>query len=221
MSNRTSITRSQARGFTLIEIVVVIALTSMIMVIIFQALGKVRTNEAKFDDQRQEEKEVYLLYNRLSNLFKNTSSFKVFNNREESLYFQGTGNDMIFFSRSPLISRWGGIYFIEIHYDGQRLLYREKPYREPEEGNFVTFEEIRNETFHTLLDNVEQAGFQYNILDSGVGDYVWREGLNSYEKDPLPRQIALDLVVAGKPYSLLFYKVIEDEPKEVPEYLFR
>jgi len=208
-------------GFTLIEIVIVIALTSIIMVMIFQALTKVRENETKFADQRQEEKEIYLLHNRLSNLFNNLSSFKVFNNREETVYFKGTVNDMIFFSRAPLISRWGGIYFIQLYFDGQRLLYREMPYRDPEEGGFVTFEEIRQETFHTLVNNVSQANFQYYILDDGVGGFAWLNSINTYEKDPLPLRVSLELIVEEKQYSLLFYKVIKDESQEIPEFLLK
>ena len=78
--------KNKSSGFTLIEIVIVIALTSIVMVTIFQALDRVRTNESRFDEQREGEKNLYLLYHRLDTLFKNTSSFKVFNNQENSVY---------------------------------------------------------------------------------------------------------------------------------------
>lgn len=198
-----------------------IALTSIVLVTIFQALGRVRENEARFDEQREGEKEVYLLYNRLSNLFKNTSSFKVFNNRDQSVYFQGSGNGVIFLSRAPLISPYGGVHFIEIGWGEQRILYREGIFREPEEGGFISFEELEQETFHTLLEDVEQAWFRYYLYDNGVGDFVWKEVVNSFEKDPLPLKISLDIVYDRKEYHFMFHKVITDENKEIPPHLLK
>ena len=208
-------------GFTLIEIVIVIVLTSILIVTIFQALGRVRKNESKFDEQREGEREVYLLYHRLENLFKNTSSYKVFNNREQAFYFLGSENKMIFLSRSPLLSPYGGIHFVDLYFRDGKILYREKMFREPEEGNFISFEELAGQRFYPLLEGVDGVRFQYYLYDEGIPGFTWRGVVNSFEKDPLPLMFSFDIMYDGKEYNFLFHKVITDENKEIPTHLLK
>ncbi len=208
-------------GFTLIEIMIVIVLTSILIVTIFQALARVRKNESKFDEQREGEREVYLLYLRLANLFKNTSSFKVFNNREQAFYFQGRENEVIFLSRCPLLSPYGGIHFVDLCFRGGKILYREKMFREPEEGNFISFEELESQRFYPLLEEVDRVRFQYYLYDTGISDFTWREVVNSFEKDPLPLKVSFDILYNGKEYNFIFHKVITDESKEIPPHLLK
>lgn len=208
-------------GFTLIEIVIVIVLTSIVIVTIFQALDRVRKNESKLDEHREGEREVYLLYHRLANLFKNVSSFKVFNNREEAFYFQGRENEMVFLARSPLLSPYGGIHFVDLCFRGGKILYREKMFREPEEGDFISFEELEDQRFYPLLEEVDRVRFQYYLYDTGIADFTWREVVNSFEKDPLPLKVSFDVVYNGKAYNFIFHKVITDENKEIPPHLLK
>jgi prepilin-type N-terminal cleavage/methylation domain-containing protein len=208
-------------GFTLIEIVIVIVLTSILIVTIFQALGRVRKNESKLDEQREGEREVYLLYHRLENFFKNTSSYKVFNNREQAFYFQGSENEMIFLSRSPLLSPYGGIHFVDLYFREGKILYREKMFREPEEGNFISFEELAGQRFYPLLEEVDRVRFQYYLYDEGIPGFTWRGVVNSFEKDPLPLMFSFDIVYDGKEYNFIFHKVITDESKEIPTHLLQ
>ncbi|MGD2090732.1 MAG: type II secretion system protein [Candidatus Aminicenantes bacterium] len=208
-------------GFTLIEIMIVIVLTSILIVAIFQALGRVRTNESKLDEQREGEREVYLVYLRLANLFKNISSFKVFNNREQAFYFHGHGNGITFLSRSPLLSPYGGIHFIDLYFREGNLLYREKMFREPEEGDFISFEELEGQHFYPLLEGVDRVRFQYYLYDEGMADFTWKEVVNSFEKDSLPLKISFDILYNGKAYHFIFHKVITDENKEIPPHLLK
>ena len=208
-------------GFTLIEIVIVIVLTSIVMVMIFQALGRVRANESKLDEQREGEKEVYLLYLRLANLFRNISSYKVFNNQEQAFYFQGHENGITFLSRCPLLSHYGGIHFIDLYFQEGNILYREKMFREPEEGDFISFEELADQYFYPLLDQVDMVRFQYYLYDAGIADFTWRGAVNSFEKDPLPIKVSLEIVYDGKAYNFIFHKVITDENREVPPHLLK
>lgn len=208
-------------GFTLIEIVIVIVLTSIIIVMIFQALGRVRANESKLDEQREGEKEVYLLYLRLANLFRNISSFKVFNNREQAFYFRGGESEMVFLARCPLISPYGGIHFVDLCFREGKILYREKMFREPEEGDFISFEELEGQYFYPLLEQVDRVRFQYYLYDAGISDFTWRGAVNSFEKDPLPLKVSLDIVYDGKVYNFIFHKVITDENREIPPHLLK
>ena len=94
-------------------------------------------------------------------------------------------------------------------------------FRTAEAGDFISFEELAAEPFYPLMENVKQAQFQYYLLDSGVGDYVWRDAVNSFEKDPLPLQVSLSLLVEGNRYDFLFQKVIRDENQEIPGHLLQ
>lgn len=208
-------------GFTLIEIMIVIVLTSILMVMIFQALNRVRKNESKLDEQREFEREVYLFYLRLANLFENISSFKVFNNREQAFYFQGLENGMTFLSRCPLISPYSGIHFIDLYFRSGKILYREKMFREPEEGDFISFEELGDQRFYPLLEGVDRVRFQYYLYDEGIADFTWRGAVNSFEKDPLPLKVSFDIVYNGKEYNFIFHKVITDENREIPPHLLK
>jgi len=208
-------------GFTLIEIVIVIVLTSVLVVTIFHALDRVRKNESKLDEQREGEREVYLLYLRLANLFKNASSFKVFNNREQAFYFQGHENGVTFLSRCPLLSPYGGIHFIDLYFREGSILYREKMFREPEEGDFISFEELEGQRFYPLLEGVDEVRFQYYLYDEGIADFTWRVAVNSFEKDPLPLKVSFDIAYDGKAYNFIFHKVITDENKEIPPHLLK
>lgn len=214
-------TKTKINGFTLLEILVVIALTSILMVTVFQALHRVRKNEAKFQRQRDDEKDVYLLFYRMSNLFKNTSSLEVFNNREFSVYFRGEGGGMTFLSRAPLISPYGGVYFIEMRFEKNKILYREKNFIGRGDADFVSFAELESEAFYTLLEDVEGARFQYYLWDKGADDFTWKGDMNSFEKDPLPMKVGLRMLYGGRVYDLLFPKAITDKNEEIPVDLLK
>jgi prepilin-type N-terminal cleavage/methylation domain-containing protein len=213
--------KTKINGFTLLEILMVITLTSILMVTVFQALNRVKRNEAKFDRQRDEEKEVYLLFNRLSSLFKNISSCEIFNNREFTVYFRGVGRGMVFLSRAPLISPYGGIHFIELRFEKKKLLYREKTFGGRGEADFVSFDELEGEAVYTLLGNVENLQFRYYVWDKDAGNFSWKREANSFEKDPLPLDVSLRMFYEGKDYDLLFPRVITDKNEEIPDDLFK
>ncbi|MCP5048976.1 MAG: prepilin-type N-terminal cleavage/methylation domain-containing protein [bacterium] len=208
-------------GFTLLEIVIVISLTAMLMVTVFEALEKVRNNEERVQRTKDDEKEAYLLYHRLSDLFRNASSFKVFNGREQTGYFRGYRNGVVFLSRAPLVSPYRGVHFVELQFDKGRLLYREKMFRQPELRKPTTFEELKDEPFYTLLEEVDRAVFQFYGWDQGAKEFLWRKAVNSFEKDQPPGELLLWMNYKGKVYNFTFPRVIIDEEKEVPVDLFR
>ena len=211
--------RFLVKGFTLVEIVLVIMITSILIVSIFQALDRVRQNEARLLAKRDDEKQLYILFNALANLFKNTSSFTVFNNREEIPFFLGTAKGVIFLSRAPLVFPYGGVHFIELQFEKNRLWYREKPFRDPEEKEFVSFDALKDQPFYPLLETVTAAKFQYYLWDRRSGQYAWKQNVNSFEKDELPLRVSLHLDFGGKLYELPFDKVINDKNEKIPPQL--
>ncbi len=209
----------QCFGFTLVEIVIVIALASFLLVTVFQALDRVKENEIRFDTERNEEKEIYLLFDRLSGLFKNMSSFAVFNNLEQTLYFHGTADGAIFLSRSPLMAPYPSVYLVEIRFREGKILYREKPFRQDSTAVSFSFDEMKEAPFYTLLEGPTGFRLDYYIWDEGAESYSWETGVDSFEKDPLPLQVSLRVVYKSKEYSMLFQKVITDKNEEIPPQL--
>ncbi|MDQ1354687.1 MAG: hypothetical protein QG657_4996 [Acidobacteriota bacterium] len=207
------------KGFTLVEIVLVIMITSILVVMIFQALDHIRQNEARLVAKRDNEKQLYILFNALANLFKNTSSFTVFNNREESPFFLGTTKGIIFLSRAPLVFPYGGMHFIELQFDKNRIWYREKPFRESEEREFVSFAELKDRPFYPLLENVTAAEFQYYLWDRRSRQFNWKKDVNSFEKDELPLRVSLRIDLGGKLYELPFDRIIKDKNEKIPPLL--
>ncbi|HLP60211.1 MAG TPA: hypothetical protein VK186_15335, partial [Candidatus Deferrimicrobium sp.] len=173
-------------------------------------------NEARLLGKRDDEKQLYILSNALANLFKNTSSFTVFNNREEVPFFLGTPHGVIFLTRAPLVFPYGGLHFIELQFEKNNIWYREKPFREPEEQNFVSFDELKDRPFYPLLEKVKAAQFQYYLWDRRSGEFAWKQDVNSFEKDELPLRVSLRIELGGKLYELPFDRVIKDKNEKIP-----
>lgn len=211
---------TQRRGFTLLEIVIVIAITAILTVALFEALDRVRRNEARFRQKQETEKEIYLLYNGLSAFFKNLSQYMVFNNREETPFFQGGKEGLIGLTQCPLIAPGHGLRFAELRFDkkNRRLLYREKDFREsrPEKGAFITFEELAKEPFYPLLEDVRALEFLYFSWDAGNRRYEWKERLDTFKRDSLPRQVLLRLDHGGRRCEMSFHRIIQDRNVVIP-----
>lgn len=208
-------------GFTLIELVIVIMLTAVLMVTMFEALDKVRDNEERVRQNKNEEKEAYLLFHRLSPLFKNMSSFKLFDGRGYSFYFRGTGNGAVFLSRSPLVSPFRTVHMVELRMDRGRLLYREKMLRGKDQGGRFNFMELSDVQFLPLVEEIEAARFRYLVWDTRAGDWVWKTQLNTFDKDTAPDEVRLQVNLKGKVYDYSFVRAIEDNPEETPGDIFQ
>jgi hypothetical protein len=144
------------------------------------------------------------------------SSFTVFNNREEIPFFRGTPYGVVFLSRAPLIFPYGGIHFIELVFDKNKIWYREKMFRVPEEQNFVSFDQLKDQPFYPLLENITTAEFQYYLWDRRSGQFSWKQEVNSFEKDGLPLRVSLRIAYAGKLYELPFDRIIQDKNEKIP-----
>lgn len=197
-------------------------MTAILMVTIFQALGKVKDKESRSQRRKDEQKDVYLLFHRLTDLFKNASSYQIFNGHMNSSYFLGSKEGAIFLSRAPLISPYRVLHFVELRFAQHRILYRERIFREKKQGLPMDFRELKRESFVTLLENVDRATFLYYAWDSSRLNFDWRKAVNSFEKNLPPEEMTLTLNYRGKVVQLVFPRVIIDEnSEEVPGELFQ
>lgn len=208
-------------GFTLIELVIVIMLTAVLMVTMFEALDKIHSNEARVRKTKNEEKEAYLLFHRLSPLFKNMSAFRLYNGQAYMFYFSGTGRGAVFLSRSPLVSQYRTVHIIELRLNKGRLLYREKMLRAKKKGEHYNFTELNDVPFLTLVEDIQAARFQYLVWDTRTGDWLWKSQLNTFDRDAAPDEVRMQVNLKGKVYDYTFVRAIEDNPEELPEGLFQ
>jgi prepilin-type N-terminal cleavage/methylation domain-containing protein len=209
------------RGFTLIEVVVVVALTAILMVTVFQALAKVKENEARSQRVKDNEKTAYLTFHRLSDLFKNISSRQFFNGREISPFFRGSGKHAVFLSRAPLVSPYGGIHMVELMFKSHTLFYREISVPGLRQGESIGFGLLKEVDFMPLFEEVQNLSMQYFSWDGGRRSYLWKKNIDTFKNDVIPQEIQLNMVYKGKLYEFNFPKLILDEDQEVPGDLFQ
>jgi prepilin-type N-terminal cleavage/methylation domain-containing protein len=213
--------KNNNRGFTLLEIVVVVALTAILMVTVFQALAKVKENEVRSQRVKDNEKAAYLFFNRLSDLFKNMSSSRFFNGRELEPFFWGNGKRAVFLSRAPLVSPYGGIHMVELMFQKHTLFYREIPFPGLQQGESVSFDHLKEEIFLPLLQEVQNLSMQYFTWDTGRRNFMWKKNIDTFKNDSLPGEVQLSMTYQGHLYVFNFPKIIMDENQEVPGDLFQ
>ena len=202
------------KGFTLIEIIVVIVLTSTLMVLVTTALSKVRLNEIKIEKKKNFESDMYVLHNSLSSLLKNVSSFIIFNNRNRTNYFLGKDNEITFLSKNPIIFPYQTNHFIKISFNKGKLLYREKKFRI--ENLNVSFDEFNEEETFTLFENIKKVEFSFFTWHKGLKKYVWKDYLNTFEGDLLPLKIKIILMIKEKEYKFKFNCLLRDKNEKIP-----
>ncbi len=207
------------KGFTLIEIVVVIVLTSILIVFITSTLSKIRLTEVKIEKKTSFDKELYLLYNSLSSLIKNVSSFFLFNNGIRTNYFLGKDNEITFLSKYPIIFPYRSKHFIKIFFRKGKLLYKEKKIQ----GKLlnVTFEELNEVETFTLIENITKVEFSYFTFNKVLKKYVWKNYLNTFEKDILPQKILIKLYHKEAEYKFTFNCILRDKNEKIPLQFYK
>lgn len=207
------------RGFTLIEIVLVITLTSIIIFMIFSSLRSIRLNELKIENLRMNEKNIYFFFNSMTKLFKNASSVTIFNNRNRSNYFLGEKHKVVFLSKNPLISPFHSLFFIDVKFDKNKIYYKEQKFNGEPKVN--SFDVLEDENPYILFDDVDNLEFKYFSRDYVEKRNIWKDNINSFEKDSLPLRVKMSLKYKKKEYEFIFNIIIKDQYEEIPKQLIK
>ncbi len=171
---------------------------------------------------REDEKEVYILFNALSGLVKNISSYEVYNEREDSAYFLGSETGAVFLTRSPLMSPHGGIHFAELRFAEGQLLYRELLFSVPEDDMAATtFGAMGDTPFITLMDEVDGMAMQYFHWDPRRRQYRWNREINTFDRDTIPLTVSLEINYRGRIYPMSFDIIIKDKNEIIPPQLLQ
>jgi len=209
------------RGFTLLELVIVVALTAILMVTVFGALDKVKNSEERVRQSKDYEKESYLLFHRLSGLFKNRSGFIIYTNGRAAEIFRGSGRGLVFLTRAPLLSYYRSLFLVELMFRDRRVYYRECPFRENDPSRPFSLRPLEQEPFLPLLEDVDKATFGYFGWNPHVKDFTSRDVVDCFAGDEGPDEVLMRMVYHDKTYDFSFPRGIIDETQEIPGDLFK
>jgi prepilin-type N-terminal cleavage/methylation domain-containing protein len=213
--------KNKQAGYTLLEILISITLLSLLLIVVFESLTVIRNTASKIETKKNIEKDIYMFFTHLSNLFKNLSSIKVFNNISKSYYFLGTEDEIIFISKDPIIFSYPVPHYIDIKFNGgqHQLGYREKIYLES--GKYAVSFNFSNEPYDILLDNVENFKVSYLIWDNVFRKFAWQKYTDSFKKDIIPIKIKIDISRDKRDYQFIFKRLIDEEYDELPAILLK
>jgi len=213
--------KNKEKGYTLLEILISITLLSLLLIVLFESLTAIRNTSSKIETKKNIEKDIYMLFTRLSNLFKNLSSIKVFNNISKSYYFLGTEDEIIFISKDPIIFSYPVPHYVDIKFnrDRHRLEYREKIYLES--GKYAVSFNFSNEPYDILLDDVGDFNISYLTWDNISRKLEWQKYIDSFKKDIIPLKIKIEISRDKRDYQFIFKRLINEEYNELPAILFK
>lgn len=199
------------KGFTLLEVVISITLMSILLVVLFRSFTAIQNTASKIDERRGVEKEIYLFYNYMNGLCKSISAKKVFNNISTKQYFQGKKDEFTFMTTSPIIFPYRIPHLINIKFEENQVLYKEQIYIETAKEP-VQFE-FNDEEPEVLLASAEEHKIYYRVWDELKKEDVWKEEINTFERDPLPNMIHIQFTTDEKVYQFEFKGVVREKQK--------
>jgi len=182
---------SAARGFTLLEILVALAILALLSVLGYRALGSLADSEVRLTAETRHWRSLDLLFTRLEADLRQALPREARTGNVSQRAWEGStdsdGNALLTFSRA------GPEFALDVGSAGQRLGYRLR------EGSIEVL-------YWPYLDNTAQATPTAYALADGVArfriDYLDRDG-NLREDWPvagetaLPRAVRVELTLAG------------------------
>jgi len=184
------------RGFTLIEVIIALALMSLIMlglVSAFSTLGKTAT---RLDERAGASGREWLLSEFLrESLSSSTGQFRrQRDDGSETVYFHGDADSLQWLGLMPARHGVGGLYLFSLDLEAARgggnLLLRYEPYVKDAAPGAVGVETL------VLVEKVGELRIAYQSKPERVDeDPVWLDAWTEDEK--LPARVRIDLVAGG------------------------
>lgn len=175
------------KGFTLIELVIAISLSSLIFAMLFTALWQTQKYREKADERQETAQKMRILVDRVSWLLKGAYPYYIKEEGKTLLYFSGTSSTIGFvtssvdrYSESP--TDMAGLKWITLSAGEDGLMVKENIY-------FLR-ENLKGEGgFEKVLDtDVKGIEFAYLTTDES-GNTRWVNEWNPTEKDRLPQAV--------------------------------
>lgn len=184
-----------SRGFTLVEVLVVMSLLSLVMLALGSALRTTAQTEERVDQRLARTDEIRVASDFLRGVMGRISAQKLAGPvaaGENSLFFRGAGEEMIWVGVMPARYGAGGRYFFKLALEGRpagrALVLRFIPWS----GADVPLDWARAESYD-LVAGVAAFALQYE--DAGVEPPAWSRQWSAPEG--LPRHVLLSLRTAS------------------------
>jgi hypothetical protein len=123
----------------------------------------------------------------------------------------------VFLSKNPLISPFHSLFFIDVKFDKNKIYYKEQKFNGEPKVN--SFDVLEDEKAYVLFDDVDNLEFKYFSRDYVEKKNIWKDNINSFEKDSLPLRVKMNLKYKKKEYEFIFNIVIKDQYEEIPKQL--
>lgn len=194
---------SDRRGYTLLELLIALALAAILLVILFSALRLAHKSQTKGAERAEFTQKVRIIQDRLSWLIRGAYPYMVNNPDGKKLYFQGEDDrvglvttSVDTFGRGP--EDRAGLKWVSISVEDKGLLIREKVYFLKD-----VFDDDGGREFY-LDPDVKKIAFEYFDVPDDKEQGEWVSDWDPDEKDYLPSAVkyTLTLEVKGKKVEL-------------------
>jgi general secretion pathway protein J len=181
----------RARGFTLLELMIGLALLGLIMTLIFAGLQLSIRGWDAADASGERANRIRLVQSLLARELAAVYPYRWKNTADMNLAFVGAGDSLKFVSSTPARASPGGLNLVEFAFarspQGVRLLMRRQiPAREQRD-----FDRLVDEDGMVLLDGLEGASFEFFGSDIPAGKPTWRDRWEDPQR--LPRLVRVSL----------------------------
>lgn len=180
------------RGLTLLEIVLGIAITSVVFVLLLSALRLGQRSQEKGESRQELAQRMRVLSDRLAWLLRGAYPYVVRTSDETQLFFSGSGSAVGFVTTSVDSYSDGpediaGLKWVGIDVDEEGLKISESVY-------FLE-EEDRKESTALLDPSVREIRFEYFGSDEEGEDEAWFNEWPGKERERLPSAVRITLVL--------------------------
>jgi general secretion pathway protein J len=190
--------QTQARGFTLIEVIVALTLMSLIMLGLISAFATLGKTATRLDEHAGKSSREWLVgeFLRATLSSANGQIRQRLSDESEALYFQGGPERLQWLGSMPARHGAGGLYFFHMAPEpaGKRthLILRYTPYIPDTTPNIAGIDS------HPLAENISRLNILYQSHPTRVDEEaVWSEVWN--DPDRLPARVRIDIVVSDGP----------------------
>ena len=184
-------TANRARGFTLLELMIGLALLGLIMTLIFAGLQLTIRGWDSAEESGERANRIRLVQTLLLRELAAVYPYRWKNSAEMNLAFAGAADSLRFVSSTPPRAGQGGLNLVELvlaksDQGVQLRMRRQIPTREQRD-----FDRLKDEDGVVLLDRLESAAFEYFGSDTPPGKPTWRDSWEDPQR--LPRLVRISL----------------------------
>ena len=187
----------RARGFTLLELMIGLALLGLIMTLIFAGMQLSFRSWDAAEAASEKSNRMRLVQALLGRELAAVYPYRWKNSDDMNIAFVGARDSLRFVSSTPARAGQRGLNLVELFLDRSdrelRLLMR----RQIPTSEQRDFERLEQEESMVLLDHLEGAAFEFYGSDTPAGKSSWRDRWEDPQR--LPRLVRVSLRSPGSP----------------------